>query len=1143
MAWFNLPINTATNIHDHRFVNQFHKALQERAWAAGTCIFPEPSWQWYSGTVTGITATTLTDANARPDEDGVGQGWCVADQPNPGDSWKNPWACANPPDPFVDPWDYVPTTWTVVIDDTPPEDGLRPDPMRVVKADITSWTATTLTIDDISDYVTSGYVTSLASLVGKRYYIIRQNGGYFWHERVLETPNDYEWSKGTVVAATATTVQVTVRDGRGIDVPASFGSGEHVGRDLLVRDTTGKLQRVTITASEGDVLEFATQSWTAGLTPFVVLDAGAKGYPGKASVYPFTAHRGANEGDDGFGDGYSGHMPASHGDPMTPALGDYVTGIHVPAVTYCVNDAGLIDCSVTCREVYDFDWHTDPMPTPDQMLCGYPEDKIVSPDFWKTFRAIQAGIEQLAPFYVDPVSYDGEKEIPNFTVATFFHSAGINATTSTVTAVDGDGSGFDFSSITLPYTPIETYFTIVDDDGEVMASGSAALSTNHIEGTAGDYQSEWVGYTVYFSFGWTRFFPREVQRMFYGKTCFKPDETADDFGQIVPVDPPTTENFDEDGCQVGTWVHRPKSTKYAEPAKQGKVEVDDFVVGEYARYVGDNWGDPILPGTPAELVDYDDLFFTGTHPTAVERLRDQQRAGTVTASRTPAASNYLTDESQNWWYNWWHPSQLDMHVEQGTAGTGSSTTAMHDASKAPTTPESAPNCWWKSSRFPDGPYVGFTIEFLMSGSSWDDSEAVIEKRLITGGSDTTVSVSWSGALSATCLGKQYRIREPESYELNRFKDRQLTITDLTGTKHTTTIIGNDDETLFFDDVGFAVTEGMKYQIDEVKTGGVYEWTGTEWTPVEGADAARIGAPVPSDFVDFLPGNLPTYVRRYGKMLRGDSVDANEFWDELYRGFNKLIHVKHDANWDNKSGPEATPVGTEVAHDEPGAQQFSHGGSFSEPCDDPDSHWYESWQDVVDDAMWYWDQAAASPVMSSGRPYLRITVSGNSGNCYTYKQGRRFAWAFTTIPCTHQYAAVDFYAYSQFNVIDDPLYGPYFPEGEHNKSDCGIEVINEDPAVIIAGKVQFDADGANLAYRAWSCWNTTVQTESVVYSSDSLGSLDQPSPKAYPGAEFHPPCNPGETAEEDWCSARYGFEVVDECAIARYNRSGGFDYYA
>src|SRR6185503_20784611 len=94
-----------------------------------------------------------------------------------------------------------------------------------------------------------------------------------------------------------------------------------------------------------------------------------------------------------------------------------------------------------------------------------------------------------------------------------------------------------------------------------------------------------------------------------------------------------------------------------------------------------------------------------------------------------------------------------LHTDSGTA-TGGSTTSLVDSTKiepTPGTPSVQAACYWKASKWVDyaGPYVGWTVEVLMSGTSFSDPNAVIEQRLVTTGNSSTGTLTWSQALSAT----------------------------------------------------------------------------------------------------------------------------------------------------------------------------------------------------------------------------------------------------------------------------------------------------------------------------------------------------------------------------------------------------------
>jgi hypothetical protein len=918
MPWSNLPLTDgATDVHHWPFLRQLRDAIGQRARVAGSYWWPRPSRTWGTGVVpAGITATGFDDPNAND-----GDGWCPSD--------GIPWSCnaGDTSTPSAGEW------W-LVVDDC--------DPTKCVRTRITAFTSTALTFDDISDQVAAGYLPSLASLEGKTYHIVGYSYARWWHERImggswLEAPNEYEWATGTVREYHddhANPTDVTNPTTSSLkDDSAQWASDEHDGRDLIVYGDDGRLHRVAITSNSRQVLMFGTQAWTPSAgQPYVVVDAGAAAVPGKSKLRPFKFY-------SGLMTGYASH-----------AADDQLGVAELPAASVVIagsNEAGT-DCDGVEAQAFDADpWMDWPL-SPADLACGAPADKPYNPDVWKSVRAWQLAVENYCTAFVEVKDYEDEPWIPLLNPAALFKSARARAAaaatpydvfpatfTTTVTAVTGVGGGhtsnaITFTAIAADYAPHNCYWSLTKSNGDYKYGTGLLTSTgalvSHNPGGIDQFDDRTdVGRTIVVSLGWSRFQPREFKRMFPA-AAFIPDVVVV-MGTPGVIDPPAI-NYPTDGCTgAGQWLRRLPSTHYVDRNVQAGSWVEEavgladdgpdaFVAGEYARYVGDNFTDGsvigfggIRPAADDVQAPYFDHFYNGSAAPEAQRQIDSQRGGRATSGST----TQLTHAGRNWFDHIWFGGGV-LRTETGTATSGS-TTSLTDSTKT----SGAAACWWADARFNGfaGPWVGFTVEVLISGASFSDPAAVIAKRLVTSGDDATATIGWADALPSTASGKAYRIREPQ-YALNRWEGRTLQLkrrdpTTGTVTTATATVTGNDDDTLFFSATAFAVDAHTRYRIVEPKFGGVFTWTGSAWEQAAGPDAARRGAPTPADFHLDPRENHPTYVRRYGKLIVGDAVSA-ELLNELHAAIDAMRWTRLTPSWCNPDSVANNKSGTETDTD-------------------------------------------------------------------------------------------------------------------------------------------------------------------------------------------------------------------------------------
>ena len=557
MGWTNWPPATGDDIQAWDFIKEAYYALRERAWATGSEFWPRTNLAWASGTLTGATNTSLTDSSA--DFGGTG-------------SW---------------PFDIGTTdisAWDVIIDA-----GDNTDPRLVVRAAVSSWTSTTLTIGSIADTIAQGIISGASSLVGKRYFLIK-SGGLWWNDRWMDWPND-ELDHGT--ASSATTASLT-QAGR------QWTVDQWAAKELVTHTAADGAQRVTIVSNTADTLTFSTQTWTPS-GAYSIVPVGGIAIPGRTPGAIYKWYGGATRN-------FYSHYPD-----------DTLAQTALPALTVRYSSGtGGAECTDVDFDVFDIDWWSGV-----DEECST-KDKSYAPDLFQTIRGLQVGTENFVTSFIDPDrTYDGSSgAIRNFTTAEWFDAAGIN-------------------SVSIPHSNSTeaaqtVYYTIVESDGTVRSSGTHTVDAgdtvtlSDLSGVSGD--------SAVASLGWTRKIPREF-RLMYARTVFIPDLDETE----TPYDPPV----DEDG-KAGSWLTRPKSTSYKEHDAYGLV-VDGgvaFVEGDAARFSGDNWNDGNVGNT--SFTEDDPLMVywdRQTESVPAAGIDTAERAGTATGGGT----TWLEDTEQDWW--------------------------------------------------------------------------------------------------------------------------------------------------------------------------------------------------------------------------------------------------------------------------------------------------------------------------------------------------------------------------------------------------------------------------------------------------------------------------------------------------------------
>lgn len=951
MGWIALPESPGSLVEYWPNLRQFDYAIAERAKAAGQCFWPPPNHAWVEGVAGSVTETTMTVASSMPSLP-----WCGGSDDTSGNVCP-PWTCTPCPE---EGWLGSSFTYYLVFDNGTYE--------QQVKTQIDSWTDEgVFTFNNIRDFVTAGVIPSVASLEDRFFGVISQENNAMWTaDRILEWPNDYEWARGVIASSTVTVGMTTTTYPNATtihDPNKSWVVNEHVGRDILVYGTDGFLKRFIITANDETTATYATQSILPEVSSnYIILTHNARGWPNRGPSYARQWYRGYH------GDGWSSHRPTND-DTDGVTWGSQTVG--VPNV---IDDEG--DCGLLPELAWDNDYNTgtnaellDPISNP----CGTPYDTYYAPDIFKTIRGLQLAVEQLSDSYCDASVSCGNITPPTWNPAIMFNAAGINSFTGMTGSVVGVGDGgsnnqINVSLSSVPYVlPQQVWFSITHSDGSRNAgrgvlsysSGEYILTGTNISDTFYTEQCSFSqsggsvtipdnGRSIIISLGWSAFMPREFKRMFANDGVFIPDVASGP--PPTAIDPGAPEEWDSMlkscfGCgkyyKLGASTayidRRQVTTDYSQP--QGYAVEDttnswnSFQEGDLARYSGDDWNDP---STQAGLnsflstnsgVDpvatYWDRFFAGQLSPANQFKKNKSRGGTTAIGDT----FFLRDISQNWFNFQWFGGAA-MRIESGTSTSGS-TTSLTDSSKVdssyPGSETVESHCYWEAARFVgfSGPYVGFTVEILISGSGFTDPNAVIEKRLITSSNSSAVTVSWSEPLTISAAGLQYRIQEP--YQLNRWKGRTLTLIDPSGTMHTTTITGNSDDTIFFTPIvgvtvgsGFPDSDGNQlpwtYIVRDPLTGTIWKWSGSSWVKPTGADTARNGVPTtgPADFLAAQNGNLPTYVRRYGKAVIGDYF-GEHLLNELQAAIQTLKYTMATGDFvANSSDADISPAYNSVS---------------------------------------------------------------------------------------------------------------------------------------------------------------------------------------------------------------------------------------
>lgn len=1128
MAWTGLPpVADTTDISDYNFLHQFELAMVEKMWATGAnlaysptaagvglSMFPRSNKSWWAGYISAITDTTLTDPA------GSTQWGGGTDDVSGYTDFIDPWTSLRAV--FVPTASQYPTTWWLCIDDN--------DPNKCIKTKIQSWTNTgTLKFNQIRDYVTSGKIPLLASLVGKRYVIIGYGSPVYWHERLMEMPNDTEYAKGYVYQLKnefdGTTKLLDSPDPNNQffrDNSAYWKVDEHKGRDLLVYSTeldpygNQYLMRVTVKGNTKNTIQYYTISRSIAInSPYIIVSNGKKGVPLAPALQAFAWYRGQRE------------PYASHDALDNTASADMPQGaIVIPqCLSGCVSGV-CATCGVTHYAWDDApeggEWWSD-FPVNDcDSSCGLKPDKLYyGRDVYKTIRAWQLIAENASASYVEMKNYNGLSgnvadplgAIPLINAAKAYDLAGVNTlngTTGSVVGASGnDGfcnSQINISGISLSIFPIQVHYCITTYSGTYLWGKGTMLSNTLLADSLGtsvfcqQTDSSGVkiaegvnGKAIIIALGFTRFVPKTFKRM-WDDQCFIADIHTDAFSGVqTAIFPPAPDNFDvtHDPYGVGTYPKRGKSTYYLEGKRESvsrngpegfayEDSTKPFVTNDVARFVGTNYAySPVEEGVGSfakngtdPVQSYYDHFYVGKNSQANQLLIDSQKVGTITSSNM----GFIEDTSKDWYNHGWFSGVV--YTMTGTA-TGGSTTTIVDSSKIELTtgtPSNIQACYWAASRWSGDPaYIGFAAEV----DTTIGGQTTTESRMVVGSNYLTGTLTVSPPFSSSTTGKVWRIRE--HHKINRYQGRNIVVYNADGTTKTAAITGNSDTQIF---ATFTIQPliGATYRIVDPAVGGVWKWDGSKWIVPTGADAVRSGVTVPKNWHSNQFENQEHCQKRYGRYMNDDLIGTHLF-TELKAVYDVLKWTTATVTWASRAVDTVAENNSEIES----AIAIS-GTNITD--------WEANAQGRCL-ALWGTGAVEAGVV----GPYARARGTDDSSQgCVNYSINRAYAYGQVLNICDRMSSTIEWYDYA-----DNPDSAP--------TASC--------PAGVV-----FSAQGDAVAYQAWTLFSTDGPALHTTIRK-KLGSLNIPT------GSF---CGVASSA-----SVVTGYNVTNQIAIIKWDVSGGMKY--
>jgi hypothetical protein len=297
-----------------------------------------------------------------------------------------------------------------------------------------------------------------------------------------------------------------------------------------------------------------------------------------------------------------------------------------------------------------------------------------------------------------------------------------------------------------------------------------------------------------------------------------------------------------------------------------------------------------------------------------------------------------------------------------------------------------------------------------------------------------------------------------------------------------------------------VAAGWRYQIVEPETGGVWKWDAgsSSWTVPSGADTSRIGVTVtPQNFHASARENLPTYVKRYGRYMIGDAV-CSEVFTELYKFINVLLWTKVRIDW-VADAVDGTPEnnGATSSGSDSGCGGTGAGCPPTDTCETAKAQAAALWAPAPGG-----DGVAPFATSSSNFTQFVDPCYPDDG-CHEYGVSRMSSYGKADGLCTRQACAVDFYDFAS---------GP-----------AGLDVT----AGCVGGNRRvFNSFGDAVAYQAWKKFG-------------SVGAAVRSSARVKLGSSSMPD---GSYEDGVTCFGRAeGYQVMDGCAIVKWNVPGGFQF--
>lgn len=1039
MAFDILP-TAATNFTDHKFLEQFPKAIDEKVIAATGGRFGRGAHVYDTFTITAIVDNgdgtfTITDSSKATDPIWAAtSGWPTSpprwfewDATLSGPSWAWP-------------------SYDVVLD--LPCFSAGRDPRGVIQAHIVAANgATTLTVSNLAEFITSRACPSLASLVGHSGKIIRRDG-VNWTRGWPDWPNSVVYASGVVKSS-------------GVGTLTSKNALRHlplIGKDILYRDVANVLQRGRITKVVGGITP--TYTGTTALAAvdgeFFVVDANAYFQWGRKSMTIHGFYRGLREG-------YWAHVP--HDNSIGVA--------YMPAFRSAPLSLGTVAgfCpSPETQDVYYIDFWID-----HDIICEGDRDRPLEPDALKTIGMWWQVLGNIIGNFAEPdTDFDSASGIGPWTEATWLYYANINplsgtAGTHTVTGLP--------ISLSVPYTPINIIYTVLTINGGIVTSGTGLYDGTELSGS---FTAASDGLTVIASLGPTRVVPRRFSRM-YDQWFFKP-AVQDLGGGPVAIIPPTD-------VDPGTWLFIPKSTHYLAASANGgfvaesELAIDAINEDDLARYVGQQYSDPgLIPNFVASLpMDPIVPFYHNSHVGTRSQLVQAQIDGSKVGIATGGSRRRTIATDRDWLsVDFYGPTNGLTHT--GTGGAGSSTTQLVDATKAGTG-------LWAASRFviagfPNGPLTGFTIEWLITGSSFDDPNAVIEKRLVKTGNGVTGTLIWDEALPVSGFGLNYRIVEP--LVLNRWAQRKVQVfkpdpsSPGASLRDELILDGNCGDTLFHPEAVFAIDNTTRFRIIDPPCGGIWKRHLGQWIVPTGTDPR---APNPK-FKAAQSFNCEDHVHRYGKPLPIDDTPSFLIgWEELIRAFVVMKRTFHGTTVTSNDEDSRKIANLEERYQAPGE-------------DTPDGRHYWTWTERETNVSGIY--TAYTPTTDTQIPKAYSTSTKDAHGPSPFDP-----------PNTQQATIVMERTCSYFEtnvngpIADCPLYPSmeWFVYGFIDADDHPAGVFDTGSTPPDNWAYVFNDNGDTISYHLWRRFSTTSLTTPTQRSSKFGGLAAPPLTSEPPDADY------------------------------------------